>query len=90
MDKASVAVGYPPLLHSTTHKRALRHTLTYYGERNPCVPGYPASHHQGPNTECTYSRLVQLRKKRNKSKKEPVWRSSNGALRAYPDDRLED
>jgi hypothetical protein len=26
-----------------------------------------------------YSRLTQLRKKRNKSKKEPVWRSSTGA-----------
>jgi hypothetical protein len=28
---------------------------------------------------CTPSRLVQLRKKRNKSNKEPVWRSSTGA-----------
>ena len=32
---------------------------------------------------------MQLRKKRNKSKKEPVWRSQL-ALRAYPDDRLVD
>jgi hypothetical protein len=33
---------------------------------------------------------AQLRKKRNKSKKEPVWRSSTGASGSYPDDRLED
>src|SRR5215211_9451480 len=33
---------------------------------------------------------AQLRKKRNKSKKESVWRSSTGASGSYPDDRLED
>ena len=44
------------------------------------MAGNPVSH--PPESEsrvCTPSGLMQLRKKRNKSKKEPVWRSSTGA-----------
>jgi hypothetical protein len=62
MDKASVAVGYPPLLPSTAHKRALRPGPYSYGERNPCVTGNPVSHPQNLRTECMDSRLTQLRK----------------------------
>ena len=43
------------------------------------VPGDPVSHHHSLRTECTYRRLMQLRKKRKKRKKELVWRSSTGA-----------
>jgi hypothetical protein len=47
-------------------------------ERATCMPGGPVSHHHSQRTECTYS-LMQLRKKRNKRRKEQVWRSSTGA-----------
>jgi hypothetical protein len=40
----------------------------YYGERNLCA-GDPVSHHHSLRTECTYSRLIQLHKKRNKRNK---------------------
>jgi hypothetical protein len=68
------------LLHSTTHKWALRLTPPYfYKEGNLCA-GDPVNHHHRLRTECTSSRTTRkLRKKRNKSNKEPVWRSSTGA-----------
>ena len=43
------------------------------------MPGDPVSYRESLRTECMYCRLMQLRKKRIKSKKEPVWRSSTGA-----------
>jgi hypothetical protein len=76
--KARVAIGFPPLLHSTAHKRALRPDPHSYAERHLCT-GDPVIHRESLRTECTPSRLTQLRKKRNKSKKGPVWRSSTGA-----------
>jgi hypothetical protein len=48
-------------------------------ERATCVPGGPVSHQQSLRAECAHSRLMHLRKKRNKSRMEPVWRSSTGA-----------
>src|SRR5215204_5830944 len=47
-------------------------------ERATCVPGDTVSRDYRLRTECTYS-LMQLRKKRNKRRKEQVWRSSTGA-----------
>jgi hypothetical protein len=48
--------------------------LLLWGE--PWCTGDPVSHPlESKNRVCTPSRLTQLRKKRNKSKKEPVWRS---------------
>jgi hypothetical protein len=80
MHKARVAIGSPPLLHSTALKRVIGQTPPYvYGEGNLCAWGSCKSSPESENRVCTHSRLTQLRKKRHKSKKEPVWRSSTGA-----------
>ena len=50
-----------------------------YGEGNLCAGGSCKSSPQAESRVCAHSRLMQLRKQRNKSKKEPVWRSSTGA-----------
>jgi hypothetical protein len=51
----------------------------YYGEETLCAGGSCKSSPESESRVCPPSRLMQLRKKRNKSKKEPVWRSSTGA-----------
>jgi hypothetical protein len=69
----------PSLCSTQPHIKGPLRPGTYYdGESNLCA-GNPVSHRESLRTQCTYSRLVQLRKKRNKSKKEPVWCSSTGA-----------
>jgi hypothetical protein len=40
------------------------------------MPGGSVSHHQSRRAECAHSRLMQLRKKRNKSNKASLKRSS--------------
>ena len=67
-----------PLLHSTAHKRALRPATYHDGESNLCAGGSCKSS-QAKNRVHLQPHHAQLRKKRNKSNKEPVWRSSTGA-----------
>jgi hypothetical protein len=52
--------------------------LLLWGEK-PVCRGSCKSSSESKNRVCTHSFLRQPRKKRNKSKKEPVWRSSTGA-----------
>jgi hypothetical protein len=67
----------PSLCSTQRHNGALRPTHPYHEQRKLCVVD-PVSHYHRLRTECMYSRTTQLRKKRDKSKKGPVWRSSTG------------
>ena len=78
------------MLHSTTHKWALRHTPPYfYGEGN-LYAGSPVSDHQSLRTECTYSRTTRSCARSVRSATRRQLSVPQLALRAYPDDRLED
>ncbi len=61
----------PSLCSTQRHNGALRQTLTTMG-RETYVPGNPVSHRESLRTECMYSRLTHLRKKRNKRNKTAV------------------
>jgi hypothetical protein len=79
MDKARVAVS-SPLCSTQRHNGALRQTPPYfYGEGNLYAGGSCKSSPESKNRVHLQTHHAQLRKKRNKSKKEPVWRSSTGA-----------
>jgi hypothetical protein len=69
----------PSLCSTQRHNGALRQTLPYYGERNLCGWESCKLSPESESRVCGHSRLMQLRKKRIKHKKEPVWRSSTGA-----------
>ena len=80
----------PSLCSTQRHNGALRQIPPYYSrERNLCA-GDPVSHHHRQRTECTYSRTTHSCA-RSVTR---VRRSQCGvpqlALRAYPDDALED
>ena len=73
----------PSLCFTQPHLKGLLRPGTYYdGESDLCAEGSCKSSPESENRVCTPSGLMQLRKKRNKSKKEPVWRSSTGASRS--------
>ena len=67
------------LCSTQPHKRALRQTPPYVYREGNLYAGDPVSHRESLRTECMYSRLMQLRKKRNKSNKEAVLCSSTVA-----------
>jgi hypothetical protein len=55
------------------------------------VPGDPVSHHHRLRAECTYSRTTRsCARSVIRARRSQFSVPHNGALRAYPDDRLED
>ena len=78
MHKARAAVGTPPSAPLSGITELFDKPLLLWGEK-PVCRGSCKSSPESENRACTHSRLMQLRKKRNKSKKEPVWRPSTGA-----------
>ena len=79
MRKARVAVGSPPSAPLNGITELFDKPLPTMGRETLVCRGSCKSSPESENRVCTHSRLTQLRKKRNKSKKDPVWRSSTGA-----------
>ena len=67
--KARVAIGFPPLLHSTAHTRASSPRYLLLWEERPVCRGSCNSSPESKNRVCAHSRLMQLRKKRKKRSK---------------------
>jgi|SRR3954462_10769482 len=98
LDKANAAhaqskssSGLPSLCSTKRHTGALfDKPLPTSMERATCVPGDPVSYPQSARTECTYSRTTRscarsvIRARRSQCGVPQL------ALRAYPDDALED
>ena len=72
MHKARVAVGSPPSAPLNSITELFDKPLLLWGELHLCGWESCKSPPESEYRVCTHSRLVQLRKKRNKSKKEPV------------------
>jgi hypothetical protein len=66
-----------PVFHTTSIP--IDGSSYYYGDRNLCAGRFCKASPQSENRVHLQPHHAQLRKKRNMSKKEPVWRSSTGA-----------
>src|SRR5919112_422536 len=76
--EARVGVSSPPSAPLNGITELFDQPLLLWGEK-PVCGGSCKLTSESEYQVCTPSRLMQLRKKRNKSKKEPVWRSSTCA-----------